>query len=102
MSTPSSSAICSASAFIIPPKSLAHRRGLNPAFTRFVNDRLTVQGATGLARPDGGASRENRLRPVLDVEHEREQGRKTALRQHFTAIREDSPRECLHAGIRFC
>jgi hypothetical protein len=51
---------------------------------------------------DGGASPENRLNPVLNVEHELALVRKTALGQHFTAIREISPSECLHRGIRFC
>src|SRR5262249_36965693 len=99
---PSSSAICSARAFIKHPKSLRGQDGLNPAFTRFVNDRHTVQGATGSLNQDGGASHESRLGSILNAKHEWELVQKAALQQHFTAIRDGSPRGCLLAGIRFC
>jgi hypothetical protein len=39
-------------------------------FTRVVNHCVTVLGIEGLARQDGGASRWNRLLPILKVEYE--------------------------------
>jgi hypothetical protein len=84
------------------PKSLPSQGRLNRPFTRFVNHRPHRPQATGVAGLDGGTNRENRLWPILNVKHEPKSVQKTSLEQHFTAIREDSPRECLHAGIRFC
>jgi hypothetical protein len=76
---------------------------LNSAFTRFVNHCITALGAYAiLPDQDGRGERGGRLIPTLNVKHEPQLGEKTTLVQHLTAIRRDSPRECLHKGNRFC